>query len=380
MLCVSQHAPLAQSAEQLTLNQWVPGSSPGGRTKDPKLLTSLGLFLFAVLVKGAQRHLTIPMTSFAELTSAEQVATLEPLAQHIVAGFGLGECVIESINHEFNSTFKVTTADGTKYALRINVNSQRSEGNVRAEIFWVLELSKVAGLKVPTPIANTDGEYIVSVWHELLGKNLWAVMFTWLEGEELADDPTPEALHATGAAIARMHLASRETQLPAGAELHTIKDFFWGGNDLIATSAEIAELDRETLLREIDRIEAITAALYEKTSAQIIHADVHGWNVMWNGSEAAIFDFDDCAIGLPVQDLAVTLYYLDKAGHRQSILDGYQSVAELPEYSKTDMDALILQRRIFLLNYLLETTNPEHRAMVPKYLEGTMQRIRDAQM
>ena len=25
-------APLAQLAEQLTLNQWVPGSSPGGRT------------------------------------------------------------------------------------------------------------------------------------------------------------------------------------------------------------------------------------------------------------------------------------------------------------------------------------------------------------
>src|SRR4051812_40287242 len=28
-------APLAQLAEQLTLNQWVPGSSPGGCTKSP---------------------------------------------------------------------------------------------------------------------------------------------------------------------------------------------------------------------------------------------------------------------------------------------------------------------------------------------------------
>jgi hypothetical protein len=32
----SQLAPLAQSAEQLTLNQWVPGSSPGGRTNIEK--------------------------------------------------------------------------------------------------------------------------------------------------------------------------------------------------------------------------------------------------------------------------------------------------------------------------------------------------------
>mgnify|MGYP006915399521 CR=1 FL=1 len=36
------NAPLAQSAEQLTLNQWVPGSSPGGRTKTQFLLTRAG--------------------------------------------------------------------------------------------------------------------------------------------------------------------------------------------------------------------------------------------------------------------------------------------------------------------------------------------------
>ena len=29
---IEVHAPLAQLAEQLTLNQWVPGSSPGGCT------------------------------------------------------------------------------------------------------------------------------------------------------------------------------------------------------------------------------------------------------------------------------------------------------------------------------------------------------------
>ena len=32
--CNDKSAPLAQLAEQLTLNQWVPGSSPGGCTKE----------------------------------------------------------------------------------------------------------------------------------------------------------------------------------------------------------------------------------------------------------------------------------------------------------------------------------------------------------
>ena len=303
------------------------------------------------------------------------MATLEPLAKELVAEYGLGECRIESINHEFNSTFKVTTADGTKYALRINVNSQRTLGNVRAEIFWVLELSKVPGLKVPTPVANESGEYVSSVWHEPLGKDLWAVLFTWLEGTELAEDPTPEALRSTGAAIARMHLASRDTALPTGAELTVISDFFWGGSNTIATASEVPESAREVLLAAIDRIQLVTDQLYAEGKPQIIHADVHGWNVMWDGREAAIFDFDDCAIGLPIQDIAVTLYYLDTEEQEQHVLEGYRSVAPLPEYSQEEMDALVLQRRIFLLNYLLETENPEHQAMVPKYLEKTLERI-----
>lgn len=315
------------------------------------------------------------MTAFAELTSAEQVATLEPLARQIVDTYGLGEYSIESINHEFNSTFKVTTSAGAKYALRINVNSQRSEENIRAEIFWVRELSKVPGLTVPTPIANRVGEYVSSVRHELLGKNLWAVMFSWLEGQELGDDPTTEALKATGAAMALMHVASRETQLPADSELHVIEDFFWGGENQIALSPEIPETDRAILLGEIDRISAITKGLYAKTAVQIIHADVHGWNVMWDGKRASIFDFDDCAIGLPIQDLAVTLYYLDTAEQEAALFEGYKSVSELPDYTEAELQALVLQRRIFLLNYLLETQNPDHRAMVPKYLAGTMERI-----
>src|SRR5690606_5918744 len=43
---LSGHAPLAQLAEQLTLNQWVPGSRPGGCTDAPcSLARSRGFLL-----------------------------------------------------------------------------------------------------------------------------------------------------------------------------------------------------------------------------------------------------------------------------------------------------------------------------------------------
>jgi hypothetical protein len=39
------------------------------------------------------------------------------------------------------------------------------------------------------------------------------------------------------------------------------------------------------------------------------------------------------------------------------------------------MQALLLHRRIMLLNYLLESENPEHRDMLVDYLTETINRV-----
>jgi hypothetical protein len=47
----------------------------------------------------------------------------------------------------------------------------------------------------------------------------------------------------------------------------------------------------------------------------------------------------------------------------------------LPTYSENAMKALLLQRRLFLLSYLYETKNAEHKEMLPEYLEKTIDRV-----
>jgi Ser/Thr protein kinase RdoA (MazF antagonist) len=293
----------------------------------------------------------------------------------VVSGFELGECELESINHEFNSTFKVTSESGEIFALRINVNSQRTLQKLNAELFWVEQLAKLENIKVPSPIRNSKGEFITAAFHPLLNRDLLAVMFTWLEGQELGDEPTPEMMQATGRMMANLHLASRHTKLPPEAELPVITDMFWGGEDFIKASNEVTEAHKATIADAIERIELVTAYLFSSQKPQLIHADIHPWNVMWQEGDVAIFDFDDCVIGLPVQDIAVTLYYNDTKEQDDAFLAGYREVMPLPVYSDEQMKALLLQRRIFLLNYLLETENPEHRAMVPEYLEKTIARV-----
>jgi Ser/Thr protein kinase RdoA (MazF antagonist) len=96
---------------------------------------------------------------------------------------------------------------------------------------------------------------------------------------------------------------------------------------------------------------------------------------MWHEGELFIFDFDDCGYGIPHQDLAITLYYLDTPEQDAAVLEGYRTVCELPTYTKAQMDSLLLQRRLVLLNYLYETKNPEHKEMLPAYLEKSMERV-----
>jgi Ser/Thr protein kinase RdoA (MazF antagonist) len=96
---------------------------------------------------------------------------------------------------------------------------------------------------------------------------------------------------------------------------------------------------------------------------------------MWHEGELFIFDFDDCGYGIPHQDLAITLYYLDTPEQDAAVLEGYRTVCQLPTYTKAQMDSLLLQRRLVLLNYLYETKNPEHKEMLPTYLEKSMERV-----
>jgi Ser/Thr protein kinase RdoA (MazF antagonist) len=316
--------------------------------------------------------------AFADLSIDQQVETMLPLAHQIIGGFDLGECELESINHEFNSTFKVTASSGERFALRINVNSKRTLPNLKAEIFWVGQLETVAGLTVPVPIKNRSGEYISTAWHPLLERNLHAVLFSWLDGEELGDEPTEEMMRATGRAMARMHAAARDTRLPESASLPIVDDVFWDNGDSIEPSELVTPEEKAIIAKAVEKIEAITRDLYSRNRPQLIHADVHPWNVMWQGSDVAIFDFDDCVIGLPVQDIAVTLYYNDTDEQDAAFLAGYQELAPLPEFTHDEMSALKLQRRIVLLSYILETENPEHRAMVPEYLAKTIKRIEEA--
>lgn len=314
--------------------------------------------------------------NFFEQDVKVQTDSLTLFAKEILKKYGINDADVECINFEFNATFSVSTQSGQKFALRLNINSTRVLSNILAETQWVRELARIPSINVPAPIASLDDQFVVSALHDDSGQMIYGVMYSWLEGEEIGDEPTLDQLRTVGQAIALMHENSIDFELRDGAELPTFNDFFWGTEDyLFSSKSRLSASDRSLIEKARDRIMQFTDDLYASSPVHVIHADFHGWNLMWNEEQLYIFDFDDCGFGVEAQDIAVALYYLDTPEQDVALLDGYNSIRPLPAYSENAMKALLLQRRLLLLNYLFETKNAEHKEMLPAYLEKTIERV-----
>jgi Ser/Thr protein kinase RdoA (MazF antagonist) len=306
------------------------------------------------------------------------IKELESFSLHILSRYPIDVKSTVSINYEYNATLKVETIDGRFLALRINTNSPRTPENLRAEIAFVRFLAEDGRVKVPNPIENHEGNFYTSILHEASGRMFHCVLYSWILGEELEDAPTDEQLSALGAAMATMHLAAQGFELPEESSLPTFDDPLWWTEDFLLSEKSVLDAEaKELISRALSAIKSGVSKFYANGTPILIHADMHGANVLWYQDSLSVIDFDDCGFGFPLQDLATALYYLDTPEQDAAFKQGYASIAPVPQYSEIEMKMLFLQRRIVLLNYLYETSNLEHRSMIPEYQEETLRRIQN---
>jgi hypothetical protein len=306
------------------------------------------------------------------------IKELEAFSHQILSRYPIEVKSAVSINYEYNATLKIEATDGQLFALRINTNSPRTPENLRAEIAFVRFLEEDGRIKVPHPIANTQGDFYTSILHEASGRTFHCVLYSWILGEELEDEPTDEQLKALGAAMATMHLVAQGFNLPNGSVLPTFDDPLWWTEDFLLSDKSVLNAEAKDLIsRALSAIKSGVVKFYADATPILIHADLHGGNVLWHEGSLSVIDFDDCGLGLPIQDFATALYYFDTPEQDAAFKEGYNSIAPIPECTEREMKMFFLQRRIVLLNYLYETSNLEHKSMIPEYQEESLRRIRN---
>lgn len=232
-----------------------------------------------------------------------------------------------------NLVYRVEAAE--TYALRLHRVGYRSKEELRHELAWIGALAE-AGLPVPRAVGLPSGGYVAAVEGQLVS------VVTWVDGAPLGPpgemdgvSERPAFCHRLGATMAALHQACDLWVPPAGFvrpawdRAGLLGDAplwgrFWEHPDLGAG-------ERDLLLAARAKADAMLAQAESTLDYGLIHADLVGQNVMWDGETPGLIDFDDGGYGFRVFELATFLLrYMDKPDYpeiRSALCEGYAARA-----------------------------------------------------
>lgn len=312
--------------------------------------------------------------AYGDLSEQDQAEALRPVALAAAEAFGLDPHRLEVHLHAYNTTYSLQTRDGRRFALRINTSSTSPREEIATQQAWQLAIAKETPVRVPTPVRTLDGRWCAAVPSAALDREVLVTCAGWLEGPD-AGELTPEVARALGVTMAQLH-AHAEHWEPQGA-MPLFNEPLFGAPDRFAA----ADLPTDHRAVIEDALE-LTRAAFERVFAGArpipLHADLHGGNLKWHQGRLAVFDFDDCGLGVPALDLAICTFYqrgLDPA-IEGALREGYAEIAPLPDIAPEDFEALIASRQLLLANDIVASTTAQFRELARSYLPTTVARLR----
>jgi Ser/Thr protein kinase RdoA (MazF antagonist) len=315
---------------------------------------------------------------YTQMDEEAQVAAVREIVPGILRQYGIEAKAIENVNHSFNSSFKITDTKGEEYALRINLASGKKTNEVLAEMQWLEALAEDGSVLAPVPLRTTNDELLISTPFTPLGKDTTAVLFKWIPGEEVGDEPTKEQLYGLGQNMAKLQIFAKTFKFNEPAYLPTINRTLMNTEDNLRPSQpkQINDKLYGDILKGLELSDEVLARLSKEQELLPIHADLHNGNVIQTANKLAIIDFDDAGLGLPVQDLVFSTYYIREDTEKEKHLrEGYSSLLELPKISDEDFEILVMGRLIGLVSAVTYMTSAEIIEFIPTFLERTQMRL-----
>jgi Ser/Thr protein kinase RdoA (MazF antagonist) len=294
-------------------------------------------------------------------THEELLLHLQSVAERSVSRFGLPQDVtVKLINVSENATYKIEDASsGRKWALRVHRDGYHSKTAIASELVWLAALEDY-GVTVPTPVTALDGELIQTLAVEGLTNPRNVVLFLWKNGTEPARTDVA-SFELLGETAARMHAHIRSWQRPAWFERHTwnfetsLGDRpHWGrwqdgmGMTSEATEAISAAVD---LIR--DRLEAFGKS---PDRFNLVHGDMRLANLLMEGNDVKVIDFDDCGFSWLLYDCATTVSFFEQAPEVPELLKawvrGYRRVGALSPEEEAEIETFVMLRRLLLIAWI----------------------------
>ncbi len=267
-------------------------------------------------------------------------ATFLEIAWHALARYPLVEPSPDYINHSENVTFKVSTAPGQPYLLRLHLPKFAAMGAhganpaaVRSEMQWLHALHH-NGLPVQQPQTNTGGQWVTTVAVEP-GAQVNSTLLTWIPGvvfeRAMENEDTAAQM---GALVGKLHLHSSRWRRPHGfTRPWRDSAYFDTCLDLLRPAVldgRVGYADFAELQTALEKLKALlrTQPKTRQTNG-LLHGDLHRGNFLYDEGVIRLIDFSLCCFGSYMFDLGICLSGIGKDLH-EIFLINYDRLFPLP--------------------------------------------------
>ena len=294
-----------------------------------------------------------------------------------------------------NTVFKVEGLDGNTYALRIHRKGYHDLEELNSEHVWTSSLSN-AGLLVPEAVVTRSGKAYTSVSFLNSSEYRYVGLVKWIEGTilndlilDLEEKDVSDLYESLGKVVAKFHKATIAWEVPKDFNRHSFdtdgflgsKPFwgrFWEAQN--ATTSEQAEL---TIIRN-NITEILSKLPKDINSFGMIHADLHSQNVLIQGENLSVIDFDDSGFGWYGFDLAVAIWdrldftatgcHFDIA--YKSLIKGYLEERPNAKDIIESIPVFLLMRTLMLIRWIEDRPESGYAAFIPVLIKASIDQAR----
>jgi Ser/Thr protein kinase RdoA (MazF antagonist) len=299
------------------------------------------------------------------------------IARAALDAFGLPTAALVSLNSFNNAVYQVE-AGGSLYALRVQRPGGRRRDWTEAELAWLSYLDGRLCVRAPAaPLFEADFD----------GQQIYVVLFHWLHGAPIPSvETTADQAHRIGGYIAQLHTLSTAFQPPTDFTLPRLDwdGMFGAGStyDPGEGAALFSESDHAVMNAVTARVRQTMSSLDQDSgSFGLIHGDLNGKNLLFDGDQVGAIDFDDCAWGYPLYDLTpILIGWKDTPQYdtlRAALWEGYTALRPLPAAYSAHLDTLLAGRFVLSCRWFARNiTNPTIRERASQVIAHRISQLR----
>lgn len=271
---------------------------------------------------------------------------------------GLDGAEVSLLNYSENQTFAVSSKAGERFCLRVHRPGYHRRAAIESELAWLAAVRSNTIVTVPMVVPGKNGLPLQRILSGK-GQTFLAVLFRFIPGVEPSLEESPVSLFKKlGQFAASLHNHASAWHLPPSFERPTwnastilSSDGLWGN---WRTAPGVGEDDRPILQQLEDALHEQLAAY--GTAANrfgLIHADMRLGNLLLQGNDLALLDFDDCGFGWFTYDFAAALSFHEAHPAAPACLtawlEGYRQIRQLEDADIGSIETMVMLRRMALL-------------------------------